>query len=247
MKKLIIAVAFAASGLTGAAQASPMLLVVGPSPTFTQVPATGPWPVALEDARYNAGPQGQMSVGTDEAPPAFPFNIPAGTEGYGGMYLEVTDPSAPVTFTMMGHGDAGFNNEFRMVIPGCLDWTNAGTSIGSTATCVLTPIVDNLVPFEFVTPNGTVANDGVSNKIPTLTGPVDTPNFGLFDVSQTALNQGQVFWIGLADGNVGNPGTDDDFQDMVIKASVRVPEPGTLFLLSGAVMALGSLRRRKLN
>ena len=245
MRKLIIAALLAAFGLSADAQADPILLVVGPSPTFTQVPATGPWPVAPEDARYNAGPQGQMSIGTDEAPPAFPSNIPAGTEGYGGMYLELTDPGAPVTFVMMGHGDAGFDNEFKMVIPGCLDWTNAGTPIGTTATCVLIPSVDNLVPFEFVTPNGIVANDGASNKIPTLTGPVNTPNFGLFDVSQTALNQGRAFWIGLADGNFGNPGTDDDFQDMVIRVSV--PEPGTLLLLSGALIALGSLRRRKLN
>jgi hypothetical protein len=194
-----------------------------------------------------------MTIGTDEAPPSFPDNIPTGTQGYGGMFLQMTDAGVPVTFTMMGHGDASFNNEF--VVPGCLDWSNASTPVGTTVTCVVTPSVDNLVPFSFYANSnaGTATtNDLVHNGRPTLNPPFAQPDFALFNAVQAGVfNQGTSFWIGLSDGG-GGGNADFDMQDMVIlvgvpERTVAVPIPrGLLFLLAGALMALGGLRLRRL-
>jgi hypothetical protein len=256
MKKLTIAIALAALGFAVAAQASPILQVVGPECGAGPCSNAGPWPVSPEDATFDAGPQGQMSIGTDEAPPLFPYNIPTGTLGYGGDYLRLVDPtatSALVTFTLMGHGDSAFNNHFAVGGACAIDWFNNTTAIGTTISCVLP--TNALLPFTFFADsnatNLAVANNGGSNSnprtppnntIPHVGSPPNTPDFGLFDVSQTALNQGTAFWIGLADGNVGNPGIDSDMQDMVIRVSV--PEPATLALLGLGLFGLAISRRK---
>jgi len=254
MRKLAIALAVA-TALGLASQARAGLRVVDAAGNL--VPNAGPWPLEPVHTAFESGPQGQMTMGSDEAPPAFLNNIPTGTRGYGGMFLQMTDPTAPVTFTMLGHGDATFNNEF--VVPGCLDWTVAGTPVGTTVTCVVTPSVDNLVPFSFYANSNSgniAANDLVHNGRPTLNAPYAQPDFGLFRMKQSLLlNQGTAFWIGFSDGGgAGNGQPDFDFQDMVIIVSVPEPirptasiplSPWTLLLLAGALMALGGLRLRE--
>jgi len=252
MNKLAVAAVYLVLALSGSVFASPLLVVVNSS--LTQVPNAGPWPVIPLHASFTAGPNGAETIGTDETPPIFPFNIPSGTEGYAGMYLELLDnsPGAPatesVTFTMLGHGDSTFNNEFRLFANQSdlatrsnpfFTWTQGGTAIGTTATVNLP--VNTLLPFLF-TANLTgpsVGNNGSDNQVP-CDGANCSPAFGVFDVSQTALNQGRTFWLGFSDG--GAP-TDYDQQDLVIRASV--PEPGSLLLLTTASLLLGALRRRE--
>jgi len=267
MKKFAMAVVLAAIGLGGAAQASAAVLVVVDS-NGNQVPAVGPWPVEPVHVPFESGPQGQMTIGSDEAPPAFPDNIPTGTRGYGGMFLKLVAsgaPSVPVTFTLKGRGDASFNNNF--VVTGCpINWFTATTPVNTTVTCSLP--TNQLIPFTFIPnsnpANGTAVNNGVvtppntltpgGNGRPTLSPPWSQPDFGLFEVSQTALNQGNAFWIGLSDG--GGGGTADfDMQDMVITISVP-PETAAIPTLSpigamilaallgvAAIASLGSRRK----
>ncbi len=265
MKRFAIAVVLAAIGLGGAAQASAAVLVVVDG-NGNQVPAVGPWPIESVHVPFDSGPQGQLTIGTDEAPPAFPDNIPTGTKGYGGMFLKLVDPSAtsiPVTFTLKGHGDASFNNNF--VVTGCpINWFTATTPVNATVTCSLP--TNQLIPFTF-TPNpnpanAIAANNGIvtppntlvpgGNGRPTLNPPWSQPDFSLFDASQTALNQGNVFWIGLSDGGGGGP-ADFDMQDMVIRVSVpAAPIPalspiGAMILAAllgvAAIAFLGSRRK----
>ena len=235
MKQLVMAVVFAAIGWGGAAQGAVLLVV---DANGNQVPAVGPWPTAPIHVPFESGPQGQMSVGADEAPPAFPDNIPTGTKGYGGMFLKLVHPDAtsvPVTFTMKGEGDSAFDNNF--VVTGCpINWFSDTTPVNTTVTCVLP--TNQLIPFTF-TPNSDPArakavNNGIvtppntttpgGNGRPTLNPPFSQPDVGLFEVSQTALNQGNAFWIGLSDGGGGGP-ADFDMQDMVVLVSVPAATP----------------------
>ena len=248
MKKLAIAVVIAAIGWCGLTQVSAAVLLVVDS-NGNQVPAVGPWPIEPVHAAFESGPQGQMTMGSDEAPPTFPNNIPTGTRGYGGMYLKLVDSAAtsvPVTFTLKGHGDAAFNNNF--VVTGCpINWFTATTPVNTTVTCSLP--TNQLIPFTF-TPNpnpanGTAVNNGIvtppntltpgGNGRPTLNAPWSQPVFGLFDVSQTFLNQGNAFWIGLSDGGGGPP--DFDMQDMVIIASVPTAAIPTLSPIGAMILA----------
>jgi len=102
-----------------------------------------------------------------------------------------------------------------------------------------------------VTPPNTLSPGG--NGRPTLNPPWSQPDFGLFEVTQTALNQGNAFWIGLSDGG-GGGSADFDMQDMVILVSVP-PDTAVIPTLSpiGAlilsallgVAAIASLRTRR--
>jgi hypothetical protein len=265
MKKLAMAIVLAAIGWGGVSQASAAVLVVVDS-NGNPVPAVGPWPVEPVHVPFESGPQGQMTIGSDEAPPAFPDNIPTGTKGYAGMFLKLTSaaPTVPVTFKLKGHGDASFNNNF--VVAGCpINWANATTAVNTTVTCSLP--ANQLIPFKFIPnsdpANATAVNNGVAtppntstpggNGRPTLNPPWSQPDFGLFEVAQTSFNQGNIFWIGLSDGGGGGP-ADFDMQDMVILISVP-PEVAVIPTLSpiGAMLlaallglaAAASLRRRR--
>jgi len=265
MKNFAITLVLAAIGWGGAMQASAAVLVVVDN-NGNPVPAVGPWPVEPVHAPFESGPQGQMTIGSDEAAPGFPDNIPTGTKGYGGMFLKLVagTASVPVTFTLKGHGDATFNNNF--VVLGCpINWDTATTPVNTTVTCTLP--ANQLIPFTF-TPNpnpanGLAVNNGVvtppntltpgGNGRPTLNQPWSQPDFGLFDVSQTALNRGNAFWIGLSDGG-GGGAVDFDMQDMVILVSVP-PETAAIPTLSSigamilaallGVAAIASLRARR--
>lgn len=250
MKKLTaIAFVLAALGLAELAQASPILQVVTGNPGVL-VPSIGPWPVAPDDAWFESGPQGQLAIGQDEAPPSFPNNIPTGTEGYGGQFLWLAGDGSNVMvyFTEEGHGDAEFNDEF-VVGGGCnIDWKTGSTPIGTTIACSLP--TNQLIPFYFIANDGNGAhdpiNDGIHNGRPTLDRPHYIPDFGLFNVDQSnpnSRNQGASFWVGLADGGT-TPG-DVDYQDQVIRVTVvGVPEPVTLALIGVGLAALAATRRR---
>lgn len=226
MKKIALAVALAALGLAGVAQATPLLEVI-PVPQTTVNPAS------------------------DEAPPSFPYNIPDTYTGYV-SYLKLVDSSVPsgtleaVNFSLWGHGDAAYNNQFLVFGSqadlatqnnALIDWHISGNpGNGSLAQTVYLP-VDELLPFKFIANSdptyGEALNDGVNNTI-------EPPNFALFDVNQTGdITQGTGFWIGLSD----QVGEVPDYQDMVIKATV--PEPGSVFLVVAGLLGLAGLRRRK--
>ena len=265
MKTFAMAVVLATIGWGVATQTSAAVLEVVDR-NGNQVPAVGPWPVEPVHVPFESGPQGQMTIGLDEAPPTFPDNIPTGTKGYGGMFLKLLAGAAsvPVTFTLKGHGDASFNNNF--VVTGCaINWSTATTPVNTTVTCTLP--ANQLIPFTF-TPNpnpanGLAVNNGVvtppntlspgGNGRPTLNPPWSQPDFGLFEVSQAALNQGNAFWIGLSDGG-GGGSADFDMQDMVILVSVP-PDTAVIPTLSpiGAlilsallgVAAIATLRTRR--
>jgi hypothetical protein len=231
MKKYAMAVVLAVLGWAVAAPASAALLMVVDG-NGSQVPAVGPWPVEPVHVPFESGPQGQMTIGLDEAPPSFPDNIPTGTKGYGGMFLKLLadTTNVPVTFTLKGHGDASFNNRFA--VSGCaINWSTATTPVNTTVTCTLP--ANQLIPFSF-TPNpdpanGVAVNNGLvtppntlspgGNGRPTLNPPWSQPDFGLFEVTQTALNRGNAFLIGLSDGG-GGGSADFDMQDMVVLVSV---------------------------
>jgi hypothetical protein len=250
MKRFSIAFALAVLAFAGTVLASPILEVVTRNSGFL-VPSTGPWPLAPEDEWFSSGPRGQMTIGTDEAPPFFPHNIPAGTEGYGGQFLWLAGDgsNATIFFTQEGHGDAVFNNEF-VVGGGCaIDWRTGSTPIGTSVSCSLP--TDQLIPFYFIAndsngPHNPI-NDGIDNGRPTFSAPHYVPSFGLFKVDQSnpdSLNQGTSFWIGLADGGA-TPG-DVDYQDQVIRVGVSAaPEPATLALVGLGLAALAVSSRRK--
>ena len=237
-----MALILAAIAGDAATQATAAILVVVDS-NGNKVPAIAPFPVAPVHAPFESGPQGQMAIGFDEAPPTFPDNIPTGTKGYGGMFLKLISsaPSVPVTFTLKGHGDSTFNNNF--VVTGCsINWFTAATPVNTTVTCLLP--TNQLIPLAFVPDsnptNAAAVNNGVvtppntvtpgGNGKPTLNSPWSEPNFALFDVTQTALNRGNAFWIGLSDGDGGGE-ADFDMQDMVILVSVP-PETAVIPTLS---------------
>ncbi len=252
MNSLAMAVIFAVITWGLATQTTAAVLVVVDS-NGNQVPAVAPWPVAPVHVPFESGPQGQMVIGLDEAPPAFPDNIPTGTKGYAGMFLKVISGATPVpvTFTLKGHGDATFNNNF--VVTGCpINWFTATTPVNTTVTCSLP--TNQLIPFTFAPnsspTNATAVNNGVvtppntvtpgGNGRPTLNPPWSEPDFALFDVSQTALNHGNTFWIGLSDGGGGGQ-ADFDMQDMVVLVSVS-PETAIIPTLSSiGVMTLAAL------
>ena len=253
MKRFAMVAVVAVVAWGGALQASAAILVVVDG-SGTQVPAVGPWPVEPVHAPFDSGPQGQMTIGSDEAPPTFPDNIPTGTRGYGGMFLKLVDSAAGsvnVTFTLKGHGDASFNNNF--VVAGCpINWITATTPVNTTVTCSLPS--NQLIPFTF-TPspnpaNATAVNDGVTtppntltpggNGRPTANPPYSQPDFGLFEVAQSSLSQGNAFWIGLSDGGGGGL-VDFDMQDMVVMVSVPRQTAAVPTLTPIAAMALAAL------
>ena len=195
-----------------------------------------------------------MTIGSDEAPPTFPDNIPTGTIGYGGMFLKLVDSAAAsvtVTFTLKGHGDASFNNNF--VVAGCpINWFTATTPVNTSVTCSLP--ANQLIPFTF-TPspnpaNATAVNNGEvtppntltpgGNGRPTASPPYGQPDFGLFEVGQSSLSQGNAFWIGLSDGGGGGL-VDFDMQDMVVMVSVPLQTAAVPTLSPIAAMALAAL------
>jgi hypothetical protein len=235
MKKLIsVTLALISLGAAStAAYAVPMLQIV--NPTGTTAGSTFP---SLGAAPGNdPGANGDMSVGASE-PGTSPFT--AGTPGYVSSYLNLTQ-AANLIFTLIGDGDAAYNNKF-CVGASCLTLhlNPYGTSF------VVNNVAAGLIPFSFstgATTPQTVANDGTSNSYST-----SGPDFMITDFSTTSLTATSMD-LGLSDAGstsdyCSSTGTrgDCDFQDMRVR--VTVPEPDTIFLIGIGLLGLRFASRR---
>jgi len=251
--KLFLAMITAGTALlvAGAANASPMLQIVPGgtgTPGFPCVPFpdTPPSNVTGCPAGSNGTPDAanSMQIGTIEVGVmAFPGN----TQGYIGQ-VDLTGGPATVRFTLIGDGDASFNNEFCAGAGFAQCFTLHVNPFGTTFT--VQNVGDGLIPFEFIT--GATAPKTVVNGSNTF-DPFN-PNFFITNSSNpSSLNAslvGTSMDLGLSDSGstsdhcgVGVAG-DCDYQDMRVR--VAVPEPSSIALLAAALGGLGFSRRRKL-
>ncbi len=173
-------------------------------------------------------------------------SIPTGVGGYVDGTLNVT--AGEYTFIYGGNGlmagDTGFGNatsvnEFSLA--GHVFCNHSGdAACGGVATTVGTSFTITLsagaVPFTFVFGGNSLANGNTSTQGAYL-AQIGTG-------ASAFAGPGLVGYLGLSDGPY--PASDTDFQDLVVTVQAA-PEPSTLLLMGGGLLAAGLLRRYRKN
>lgn len=174
-------------------------------------------------------------------------------EGYYGANLALVGGggTANITFMYLG-AEAGFKNQFTFGALTLFETQGGGSvwnSGGLGAIQTFSNVADGMLNFAFIANAG---NRGTLSAINGAnqddSGGASSVNFFASVLADSDAQSGSVWDLWFDDGGAGN---DDNHDDMAIRVSVngghisQVPVPAAGFLLLGALVGFGALRRRK--